>query len=215
MSLVVLAARNNAAWCDAVCGGGEITESHWLVRTQAPPLYPNLVTVAPAVEPALAAIGELERVLPRVPWAVKDSFATLPLAGAGFRLLFEAEWVSRPAADSDMPHGWTRLASDADLTAWSEVAFPPALLRRDDIAFLARRDASGAIASGAVANHAAGVVGLTNVFGSGASRGGVDAAMHVFPAVPLVGYERGDALAEARAGGFASLGRLRVWLKDV
>lgn len=212
--MIVAAARNNAAWCDAVCGGGTLSDSHWLTRTPAPPLYPNLVTLSPDVEPVMAAIDALSRALPPVAWAVKDSFAVLPLDAAGFRLLFEAEWLVRSAAPADMPHRWQRVASESDLTAWSETAFPSALLHRDDVAFLTRRNADGNITAGAVANLAAGVVGLTNVFGIGAQRECLDAAMHVFPGVPLVGYESGDALAGARALGFASLGRLRVWIKN-
>ena len=44
-----LAARNNAAWCDAVCRAygapGEFDDELWLTRRPAPPLYPNAVTL--------------------------------------------------------------------------------------------------------------------------------------------------------------------------
>jgi len=212
--MLAAALRNNAVWCDAVCGGGEIFESHWLTRTPAPRLYPNLVTLTPDVEPVMRAIDDLQRSLPPVEWAVKDSFAVLQLDRAGFRLAFEAEWLGRPAADVDMPRDWHRVASERELHAWTDVAFPRRLLQRDDVAFLVRRDAAGAITAGAVANLAAGVVGLSNVFGTDARREGVDAATHVFRGVPLVGYEHGDAVHESRALGFASLGRLRVWSRD-
>ena len=85
------AARNNAAWCDAVCSAhghpGELSDSHWLNRAPAPPFYPNLVTLDRAPGPALAAVQELEAAPPSASWAVKDSFAVLPLERAGFRLL--------------------------------------------------------------------------------------------------------------------------------
>jgi hypothetical protein len=34
-----------------------------------------------------------------------------------------------------------------------------------------------------------------------------------FPGRPLVGYERGDDLAAAVAGGFQPVGDLRVWVR--
>jgi hypothetical protein len=34
-----------------------------------------------------------------------------------------------------------------------------------------------------------------------------------FPGRPLVGYERGEALDAALAGGFAPVGDLRVWVR--
>lgn len=229
-------ARNNAAWCDAVCrahgSAGELSDSRWLSRAPMPPYYPNLVTLAPPPEPALAAVQELERALPSAAWAVKDSFAVLPLEQAGFRLLFGAEWILRPARpdpprrSSDLR--WLRVESDAQLAdwekAWGESAgqariFLPALLRRSEIAFLAAVGPDGAIAAGVIANRAENVVGVSNFFARGDEgallRGEcIEAASDAFPGLPLVGYETGDALAESKALGFVSLGSLRVWVRE-
>ena len=229
-------ARNNAAWCDAVGSAhgsaGELSDSHWLSRAPMPPYYPNLVTLAPAPEPALAAVRELERARPSASWAVKDSFGVLPLEQAGFRLLFGAEWILRPAR-SDSPRRapgrrWLRVESDAQLAdwerAWGESAgqpriFLPPLLRRSEIAFLAAVAPDGSIAAGVIANRAGNVVGVSNLFARGDEgallRGEcIDAAGDAFPGLPLVGYETGDALAESMALGFVSLGSLRVWVRE-
>lgn len=226
------AAANNAAWCDAVCRAhglpGEFSRSHWLSRVPAPPHYPNLVTLDPSPEPALEAVRELERAHPSAPWAVKDSFAVLPLDRAGFRLLFEAEWIARPApaVPGPRPSGWIRVRSEAELAdweaAWGESAgqprvFPPALLRRHEIAILAARK-EGGIAAGGIANRTGALVGITNFFAreqSAARRPEcIDAALAALPGAEVVGYEAGESLAEARGLGFRSLGPLRVWLRE-
>ena len=228
------AARSNAAWCDAVCAAhgrpGERFDSHWLNHAAAPPRYPNLVTLSPAVAPAMAAVRALERAQPSASWAVKDSFAVLPLEQAGFRVLFEAEWIARPAPTRrrSLGAGWFRVDSESALAEWEAAwgesvgqtrIFLPALLRRDDIAFLAALEGRGAIAAGVVANRAGNTVGLSNFFArlddAGLRRAEcIDAAAEAFPGLPLVGYESGKELAESRALGFASIGSLRVWVTE-
>jgi hypothetical protein len=41
----------------------------------------------------------------------------------------------------------------------------------------------------------------------------VRAAAALRPGLPIVGYERGEDLAEARQAGFTALGPLRVWAR--
>lgn len=227
------AARNNAAWCDAVCGAhgcpGELSGSHWLTRAPTPPGYPNLVTLEPAVAPAMAAVRELERARPPEAWAVKDSFSVLALEPAGFRLLFEAEWIVRPALPA-RPRGsgrWIRVQSKPALAAWEAAwgesasqtrLFLPALLGRSEIAILAALDDGGAVAAGVIANWSRNVVGLSNFFAreqrEALRAGSIEAAQREFPGLPLVGYESGQDLAESRALGFLPLGSLRVWLRE-
>ncbi len=237
---VATAARNNAAWCDAVCrahgGAGEFRPAVWVSRLPAPPRYPNAVTLADAAHAAaqLAAVDDLQDTTLPAGWAVKDSFACLPLAARGFRVLFEAEWIWRAAetpvsvADETAPI-WVRVTTDDELAAWESAwagdaaaggarVFPPALARDPDVAFLAaRRD--GAIVAGAVANRHAGAVGLSNVFTCEAGAASAwatcaPAAVRLFPALPVVGYEAGATLGLARAAGFAAVGALRVWVRE-
>jgi len=230
------AARNNAAWCDAVCSAhgnpGEFCESHWLTRAATPPYYPNLVTLDSAVAPALAAVGALEEARPSASFSVKDSFAVLPLERAGFRLLFAAEWIHRPtplgrARERSLPSRWFRVESESALSAWEAAwgeslgqprVFLPALLGRSEIAILARLGTGDAIAAGVIANRTENAVGLTNLFVGGEDSHSVravciEAATAAFPGLPLVGYEAAPDLAEFRALGFVSLGPLRVWVK--
>ena len=49
----VQAARNNAAWCDAVCrahgGATEFSAGLWRNRSASPPVYPNVIALDPSV----------------------------------------------------------------------------------------------------------------------------------------------------------------------
>ena len=231
------AARNNAAWCDAVCSAhgspGEFSGSHWLSRAPTPPYYPNLVTLDAALAPAMAAVRELDQARPSASWAVKDSFGVLPLEQAGFRLLFEAEWIHRPALlgrprELSACGDWFRVESESALSAWEAArgeslgqprVLLPALLGRSEIAILAALGTGGTIAAGVIANRTENAVGLSNRFVSGKSSRPIraeciEAAAAAFPGLPLVGYEAAQELAECRALGFASLGPLRVWIKE-
>jgi len=229
------AARNNAAWCDAVCSAhgrpGAFFDSHWINRAPVPPLYPNLVTLDPALAPAMAAIREIVEARPAGSWAVKDSFAVLPLEDAGFRILFEAEWIVRAVRRGGMGRRslgghWFCVHSEPALAEW-EAAWGesqgqariilPDLLRRSEIAILATRGGSDAIRAGAIVQRNGNAVGLSNFFAHGEQRASlraecIDAATDAFPGLPLVGYESGQDLAESRALGFSSLGALRVWV---
>jgi hypothetical protein len=226
-------AANNAAWCAAVCaahgGRSERAESHWLSRTPMPPLYPNLVTLTPAAAPTLGAVRALRASLPASSWAVKDSYRRLALEPLGFRRLFDAEWLLRPAslAPPQAPSSgarWRSIRTEPALAAWEarwgESAggarvFLPALLEAPEIAILAAFDGDELL-SGVIANRHERTVGVTNFFAHGASgetlRGeGIRAAMDVFPGLAVVGYASGLELAALRALGFERAGPLRIW----
>src|SRR3954462_805415 len=92
------AARNNAEWCDLVCRTHGIetafSDRAWVALRRSPRSYPDAVTLSP-----LPSVGDvLSRIDTSAGCSVKDSFATLDLAEDGFRVLFEAEWIHRPAA---------------------------------------------------------------------------------------------------------------------
>jgi hypothetical protein len=230
------AARNNAAWCDAVCSAhgrpGEFRASLWLSRHATPPYYPNLVTLDPTTEPTVAAVRELEDAGLAGAWALKDSFGVLYLEDVGFRTLVDAAWiVRRPSpgrsARSRSDLRWVRVDSAAALAPWEAAwgqsagqpsVFPPALLRRDEVAILAGCDGD-AIVAGAIANRTDDVVGLSNFFTtrreSAAARADcVEAVQEAFPGLSLVGYESASGLEESLGLGFVAVGRLRVWIKS-
>jgi len=234
---IAQAARNNAAWCDAVArshdAGGRFLADLWFSDRQLPLFYPNLVTLTAEGEaPQRDRVATLIARGPPLPWAVKDSFARLDLTALGFDCLFEASWISfrspgTASAPTDSSIRWRKIDSAAELVAWekawrrelptgSAAIFPPALLQDPDIAFLAGSRAD-AIVAGCVLNVAAGAVGLSNLFGPEEMRASVwvacrDQARARAPGLPVVGYEQGEDLAYALAAGFRELGPLRVWL---
>ena len=68
--------------------------------------------------------------------------------------------------------------------------------------------------AGAILHRSASVVGVSNVFGDESAWAGcLLIATSLFPDVPLVGYEHGDDLAEARRHGFEPARPLRVWIR--
>jgi hypothetical protein len=241
--LVQQAAHNNAAWCDAVFRAhgleGRFEPGLWSSEHPAPPFYPNLVTLSPSgISRQLDRVREMTATRPDGPWAVKDSFCRLELAPSGFKLLFNAQWMVRPARGRSGPAAatgahWRRVSDAAGLRAWEAAwrlspanripeslpaMFPPSLLEDSDIAFLAAYSGGGMIA-GAVANRAHGIAGLTNVFtpdgGARHIAGCLEAVNESFPGTPVAGYESDEAVLEVFAVlGFERAGPLRVWVTE-
>ncbi|MEV7546220.1 hypothetical protein [Streptomyces sp. NPDC089915] len=225
-ALLRAAARNNAEWCAAVCGGGRFSASLWSSRRPTPPLYPDAVTLAPEASAAevLAGVGTAG-----TGRSVKDSFASLDLGPAGFEVLFEARWIHRPAGPAAAPAGgrleWDEVEGPGELADWEAAwgdgegggTFHAGLLR-EGIVFLAGRD-GGRITAGAVLSSGGGVVGVSNVFAAapadadGAWAAALDASARHWPGLPVVGYEHGGDLDAALRAGFSPIGPLRVWLR--
>jgi hypothetical protein len=229
-STVQACARNNAEWCDILCGThgvpGEFHADAWVNARRTPPYYPDAVTLDGS------AVGE--RILARVDTSpgcsVKDSFASLDLSSAGFRVLFEAEWIHRTPRRRTLGGtalGWSRVCEDAALIAWGAAwgdgevltgLFRPALLHHPAVAVLGGY-AGDQILAGAIVNRTGPVLGVSNLF---TTLGDLDDAWtgclaileRLFPRSPVVGYESGDALVAAHRQDFTSVGPLRVWLKD-
>lgn len=218
---------NNAAWCDAVCRAHGVSthyagESLWAGARRTPPMYPDAVTLEPAVS-AGSVVRGVDIASPGC--SVKDSFADLDLGGDGFEVLFEAQWIHRPAgAPIPEPEAeaagleWSEISDAEELAAWEAAfdddggdrLFRPALLR-EGIVFLAGRD-GGRIVAGAVASTGGGVVGVSNLFGA-AWAGVLGAVCARWPGLDVVGYEHGEELEAAVRAGFTAIGPLRVWLR--
>jgi hypothetical protein len=197
----VLAIRDNAAWCDLVCRthgiGTRVTAQAWTADRRTPMYYPDAVTLVPELD-----VGELLGRIDRSPGcSIKDSYATLDLAGEGFQVLFEAEWIYRSAAPADS-QAWEPLRRPDDLRAFGD-ALLPALLTEPDVAVRAVY-AGGAVVAGVIAHRGERAIGISNAFPDFATTA-------AFPGLPLVGYESGAALASAQEAGFESVGQLRVW----
>ena len=220
------AARNNAEWCDLVCRsrglGTRWEKTAWKSQSRSPRFYPDAVTLS-----AAASAGEVLSGIDRSPGcSVKDSFAALDLASAGFRVLFEAQWIrcaiARPHTAANGPQ-WRIVRTDGELREWAAAhgggdVFRPELLSQPDVAFLARHE-GGRLVGGAIVNRSNDVVGLSNVFATGVGLADVwatvaDAVWQQYPRLPIVGYEFGTDLDIALNVGFMIVGPLRVWLRD-
>ncbi|MFD7666240.1 hypothetical protein [Streptomyces sp. NPDC059788] len=182
-SWVRAAARNNAEWCDAVCRThgipGVFSDDGWTSARRTPPFYPDAVTLTDRPGTPAELLARIDLASPGC--SVKDSFACLDLAPAGFEVLFDAQWIHRPATAPTprpvaSPAGqpvWDVLTEPGDLPAWTAAwgaepgdcgPFRPELLADDATRFLRARSADGTVVAGAVATLSEAVVGLSNVF---------------------------------------------------
>ncbi|WNI26572.1 hypothetical protein [Streptomyces sp. ITFR-16] len=223
------AARNNAEWCAAMSQAhgvvGAFGTQAWAAPVRTPLYYPDAVTLVPGADPA-ALTARIDTTAPGA--TVKDSYADLDLFAAGFQVLFEAQWIHRPAL---APATGTRLAWEvagdtATLRAWALAwdggngnadLFRPALLDDPASFVLSGRSADGEVVAGAVASRGDRVVGISNLFGPDHGPDAawplvLEAVHHLFPTLPVVGYEHGDDLTAAIRHGFEPVGPLRVWL---
>lgn len=229
--LLQAAARNNAEWCAAMSRShglsSEFGQHAWSAAVRTPPRYPDAVTLVPGAD-ASALLARIDTEAPGA--SVKDSFADLDLTQAGFHVLFDAQWIYRPAgaavAAADL--AWDVVADPRMLRAWALAwdagegnadLFRPGLLDDPATFVLVGRRGDGHVVCGAVASRSDHVVGISNVF---ALEGGADAAWpgvvdvvhRLFPALPIAGYEHDDELNAALRHGFEPIGPLRIWLKD-
>ena len=229
--LLGAAVANNALWCDAVCRShgypGVFSARLWINVDHGLDFYPNAITLCPDVSAAeIAAVRDLSR-----RYAVKDSFALLDLVPDGFKLLFEAEWITRtpaPAEPGQPGLSWGTVTDAGELGRWEAAwaqgdtaggpLFRPELLTDPRCAILAcRRD--GDLVAGIIAYTAARVTGISNLFGAGLGAGqlwasALQAVTALRPHLPIVGYEHGIDLTAARQAGCQALGPLRVWIRE-
>ncbi|MET0772397.1 MAG: hypothetical protein ABWZ82_04875 [Candidatus Limnocylindrales bacterium] len=145
-----------------------------------------------------------------------DDGRAAPADGA----LDDVEWsaVTSIAELEDWERAWRGENPEA-ATSGPPAMFPPILLDDPDIRFLAGRRSGRTLAVAAANRSDDGtgpVVGISNIVlgddGSWLLAGAVEAVRRAFPGLPMVGYERGDALAAMRALGFEPSGPLRVWI---
>lgn len=121
MGLLGAAVANNASWCDAVCRShgfpGTFGPRLWRSTRHRLRLYPNAITLRPEV----TAPEVLPAVSASQPCGVKDSFARLDLAPAGFRLTAEGNWIvsdDGPDAPPDDSLSWDKVTRPGELSAW-------------------------------------------------------------------------------------------------
>jgi hypothetical protein len=219
-----LAVRENATWCDVVCRAHRLRPGAdarvWWCDQRTPSLYPDAVTL----DPAVTELDVLGRIHDAPGAAVKDSFATLDLAPDGYRVIVEATWFARPpdpppagAADA-----FERIADKFTFGAWRhawggpEDVLLPGLLRTAGVTILGARTPDERYDRGGILHRTSvrgtPVAGLSNTFGPL-----VDVAAAAIAHAPdawIVGYDGGEEVGALGALGFAPCGPLRVWLRD-
>ncbi len=224
-----LGAKSNADWCDLVVrahgGQGVFADDAWTSPTRTPQLFPDAVTLTP--RPPILDL--LSRVDASSGCTIKDSFASLELATAGFSVLFDAQWIASPPYPDkawSVPAGWTHITDPEGLgvweAAWSHDEPPGGLLLPELVSegiVVLGRIKNGQITAGGIVSRSSHVGGISNVFtevgdASETWTALAQCARALFPEVPLIGYERGEDLIHARRGGFHSVGALRVWIAN-
>ncbi|WP_228977651.1 hypothetical protein [Streptomyces sp. DH12] len=139
---------------------GTFGDRAWTSARRTPPLYPDAVTLRADATPD-DVLGGVDRTAPGC--SVKDGFAALDLAPHGFRVLFEARWIHRPAGPAPAAPSapWEPVRTAAALADWERAwgggatggLFRPALLADPGVTVLAGRAPDGRITSGAVLSH--------------------------------------------------------------
>ncbi len=197
----------------------------WTSACRTPPLYPDAVTLS-----SHASAGEILARIDREKSgaSIKDSFACLNLADAGFDVLFEAQWIYRPS-DRPPPASatqlWTLVNGAYELAAWATAwdrnqlagsVFRPDLLVDSSVSVIGKWEA-GRVVAGAVVYRSESVAGVSNLFHS--DNAAEDAwaeclstIARLWPGRSIVGYERDEDLAAAVRNGCSAIGGLRVWL---
>lgn len=219
------AARDNAEWCDAFAATHWVTGTFgldaWTCGRRAPEGYPDAVTLRPGVD-ARALLGRVDA---GPGCSVKDAFADLDLASAGFEVLVEGTWLwhGAPAPGWTTPT-WFEVRDEAGLVAWEAAwaqgppagLFRPELLAHPRVRLLAEV-VDGVVRAGCVVTKgSAGVVGVSNVFDLDDGdpwRGVLGWIAARAPGRAAVAWETGKALDVALAAGFEPVGALRVWLR--
>ena len=230
---VLLAARNNALWCDTVCRThglrGSMDDLAWTSPRRTPPYYPDAVTLSPDVE----AHDLLARIDSSDGCSVKDSWSSLDLTMEDFARLVVGDWLW---LDQDADPGvdgrhWWRVTTAAQMASWSAAwavddddaaVLGSALLAEAGVHVLAASPEPGGrgseVVAGGIVNVTGEVAGLGNLFDRDGDvervwRGAATAAREVVGGIPLVGWEAGAGRAAAVAAGCERLGPLTVWIR--
>ncbi|MCR8725640.1 hypothetical protein [Frigidibacter sp. ROC022] len=231
--LIEAAARNRAILCDRICRaqgiGSRFLPGIWRTTGTAPPLLPDAITLPGMSGPPPQV--ELRALLAGRPrgLTVMDSAAALDLGSEGYAPLADADWITRNRpSPPPAPLTLVRIAQPADLGLWEgfwrraedlpegHVQFPPDLIQRRDIAFLAHLGRDARPRGGGILLHGAGVVSVSNLFSLGPQPEALFAAVaacaaRLWPGRPVVGCESGARLDAARIAGFTPIGPLRLW----
>jgi hypothetical protein len=218
----VIAARNNADWYTMMFDihGLEYhrSESAFCAIDSPPPYHSRMTILAPVPGAELLKLIATEAARPG--FGIKDSFHRLDLGAFDLTEFFAATWIWATDLPGSDTSGWYHITSAEDLLRWEAAwkeggspfdgrQFPDAILGRSDVAIWGRESEDG-FDAGAVANLSTDCVGMSNVFGSDAIPAAATLCAEFGSGLPVVGYERGDALVAAVSVGFETVGQLRI-----
>lgn len=231
---ILLAARNNALWCEAVCRSyglrSAIDDQAWTVPTRTPPYYPDAVTLSHEVD----EVELLARIDASDGASVKDSWSALDLTADDFARLVVGQWLwhdgSKHETPQPTPLAWRPVTSPEGMARWTAAwadepdaasILHPRLLAEPGVHVLAASDTGepeAPIVAGCIVNVTDGVAGLGNLFArsgrAGSAWGGaVTAAREVVGGIPIVGWETGSSIDAAVAAGAETIGPLTVWVR--
>ena len=221
----IAAARNNADWYSMMFDIHGLlyqrSQSVFLAIDAPPPYHSWMTTLDPASD--AEHLGLVSRHVFRPGFGIKDSFHRLDLATHGLVELFSAKWIWADAVPVADTTAWKRITSPENLNQWEaawssngspsdQQQFPPAILRRPEVAIWGRVAANG-FDAGVVANISPDCVGLSNCFGDEAFPAAATLCAGYGQGLAVVGYERDDGLAAALRSDFETTGTLRVWCK--
>jgi hypothetical protein len=156
--------------------------------------------------------------------SIKDSFSNIDMSFSGYKILFEAEWICHEAVSVLVSNSndWKTIQTEEEVVNWTtacglEGIITADLLRDSEVVIFGKGDLNGE--KGFIVNHAAKVIGVSNVFSQNPKSHEHWSEIHQiastrFPRLPLVGYEHGEDLKAALQIGWKSMGPLRVWIKD-
>lgn len=224
----MMAARNNADLYEAVFDAHGLRyvrdASAFRAVDPPPPFYSPMTLCAPVADADLTALRAwLHKTAGRVV-GFKDSFRQLPRNTPGLTSLFDAKWVWR--APQPSATRWVRVRTPQMLIAWEEAwkaggsataqrMFPETLLDHPKFGFFASV-AEGTINAGCITNLSPDCVGLSNVFAQTTDtdvfKRAAEAAGSLARHLPIVSYDRGDALRALLKADFQECGGLRVWV---
>ncbi|MFW5475113.1 hypothetical protein ACOCJ5_17515 [Knoellia sp. CPCC 206450] len=219
-----VAVRASAAWyadvfeVHGIPNGSE--DGLWSAAAEPPRWHSAAKTLRPGV-PAERVVAAVQRFRE---CSVADSYGDLDLGSHGFRRLFSASWVHRDPREggATWPESWSVVGDAADLARWNALhdtqdVLLPALLTHPRFTFLVRHDGDEMVA-GAVLRDVGEAVELSNTW---ATSDGADevtslvaCAAVLHPGLPIVGYDRGEALARLVDAGFAEVGPQVVWVRE-
>ncbi|MEH6401825.1 MAG: hypothetical protein V7750_00535 [Sneathiella sp.] len=225
-SLLKEAIVNNAQWCMRVWQSHDLESEKYeglvYCPSEVPDFYPNIITTQQGANKNERLISDLTVQNSSQNLSIKDSFAELDLASLNFKKLFDAHWLrfSNQLQNLQQPNlSWRAVKSEQELENWErhwderegEVSriFTDSLLKDPTVKFWSGYSIDN-IQAGYISNATGNVVGISNTFGS--YKDCIHHAKTQFQHQPIVGYETGSSLEEAKDIDAEIIGDLTIWI---